>query len=52
MHVKVLVFASAAWQHAVHSLAIDPTTHRVYAPEQDENGRAVARMVVYDAINH
>lgn len=39
-------------QHAVHSLAIDTTTHRVYAPEQEENGKAVARMVVYDAINH
>ena len=38
-------------QHAVHSLAIDPATHRVYAPEQEEDGKAVARMVVYDAIN-
>jgi len=39
-------------QYAVHSLAIDPVTHRVYAPEQEEDGKAVARMVVYDAINH
>ena len=38
-------------QHAVHSLAIDPTTHRVYAPEQEDDGKAVARMVVYDAIH-
>ena len=38
-------------QHSVHSLAIDPATHRVYAPEQEEDGKAVARMVVYDAIN-
>ena len=37
-------------QHAVHSLAIDPATHRVYAPEQEEDGKAVARMVVYEAI--
>jgi DNA-binding beta-propeller fold protein YncE len=39
-------------QHAVHSLAIDAATHRVYAPEQEEDGKAVARMVVYEAINH
>jgi len=39
-------------QHAVHSLAIDPVTHRVYAPEQEEDGKAVARMVVYEAVNH
>jgi DNA-binding beta-propeller fold protein YncE len=39
-------------QHAVHSVAIDPATHRVYAPEQEEDGKAVARMVVYEAVNH
>jgi DNA-binding beta-propeller fold protein YncE len=39
-------------QHAVHSLAIDPVTHRVYAPEQEEDGKAVARMIVYEAVNH
>jgi len=33
----------------VHSLAVDPTTHRIYAPEQQEHGRPVARMVVYEA---
>lgn len=38
-------------QHGVHSLAIGPSTHRVYAPHQEEDGKAVARMVVYDAIN-
>lgn len=37
-------------QHAVHSLAVDPKTHRVYAPEQEENGKPVARMVVYEAV--
>jgi len=37
-------------QHAVHSLAVDPETHRVYTPEQEENGKPVARMVVYDAV--
>ena len=37
-------------QHAVHSLAVDPKTHRVYTPEQEEDGKPVARMVVYEAI--
>ena len=36
--------------HAVHSLAVDLETHRVYAPEQEENGKPVAKMVVYEAI--
>jgi len=34
----------------VHSLAVDSTTHRVYAPEQQEKGEPVARMIVYEAI--
>ena len=34
----------------VHSLAVDAETHRVYAPEQEEGGRPVSRMVVYDAV--
>jgi DNA-binding beta-propeller fold protein YncE len=34
----------------VHSLAVDPETHRVYAPEQEENGQPVARMIVYEPI--
>jgi DNA-binding beta-propeller fold protein YncE len=37
-------------QHAVHSLAVDLETHRVYTPEQEEDGRPVARMVVYEAV--
>ena len=37
-------------QKRVHSLALDPKAHRVYTPEQDENGTPVARMVVYDAV--
>lgn len=35
----------------VHSLAVDFTTHRVYAPEQEAAGKPVARMGVYDAIS-
>lgn len=37
-------------QKMVHSLAVDTATHRVYAPEQQENGRPVARMIVYEAV--
>jgi len=37
-------------QKLVHSLAVDRATHRVYAPEQQDNGRPVARMIVYEAI--
>jgi DNA-binding beta-propeller fold protein YncE len=37
-------------QHAVHSLAIDSETHRVYTPEQEEDGKPVARMIVYEAV--
>jgi hypothetical protein len=37
-------------QHAVHTLAVDVETHRVYTPEQEEDGKPVARMVVYDAV--
>ena len=39
-------------EHAVHSLAVDPETHRVYTPEQEEGGKAVSRMVAYDAVEH
>jgi DNA-binding beta-propeller fold protein YncE len=37
-------------QKKVHSLAVDTETHRVYAPEQEENGKPVAKMVVYEAV--
>ena len=33
------------------ALAVDPATHRVYAPEQEEDGKPVARMVIYEAAN-
>jgi DNA-binding beta-propeller fold protein YncE len=38
-------------QKLVHSLAVDPRTHRVYAPEQEEDGQPVARIVVYEPRN-
>jgi DNA-binding beta-propeller fold protein YncE len=37
-------------QGLVHSLAVDAATHRVYAPEQEEDGRPVARMIIYEAV--
>ena len=39
-----------AVQKMVHSLAVDTATHRVYAPEQQENGQSVAKIIVFDAI--
>ena len=38
--------------YAVHSLAVDPETHRVYTPEQEEDGKPIARMAVYEAVMH
>jgi hypothetical protein len=35
-------------QKLVHSLAVDTATHRIYAPEQEEDGTPVARMIVYE----
>ncbi len=37
-------------QKKVHSLAVDPETHRVYVPEQEEAGAPASRLLVYEAI--
>jgi DNA-binding beta-propeller fold protein YncE len=37
-------------QHAVHTLAVDLETHRVYTPQPEADGKPVARMVVYEAV--
>jgi hypothetical protein len=37
-------------QKKVHSLAIDTATHRIYAPEQEEDGKPVAKMAIYEAV--
>src|SRR6266403_4016855 len=37
-------------QHAVHTVAVDLETHKLYTPEQEEDGKPVARMVVYEAV--
>src|SRR5467141_1747195 len=39
-------------QHAVHKVAVDLKTHRLYTPEQEEDGKPVARMVVYEAVTN
>ncbi|HEV2989795.1 MAG TPA: YncE family protein, partial [Candidatus Angelobacter sp.] len=37
-------------QKKIHSLAIDLNNHRVYAPEQEENGAPAAKIVIFDAV--
>jgi DNA-binding beta-propeller fold protein YncE len=37
-------------QRKVHSLPVDPETHKVYAPEELEDGKPVSRMIIYDAV--
>lgn len=37
-------------QKLVHSLAVDTATHRIYAPEEEENGHPVARIIVYEPV--
>jgi hypothetical protein len=37
-------------QKKVHSLAIDPNNHRIYAPEQEENGAPAARIAVFEVV--
>jgi len=37
-------------QRAVHTVAVDLKTHMLYTPEQEEDGKPVARMVVYEAL--
>ncbi len=40
-----------AVQKKVHSLAIDLSNHRVYVPEQEENGAPAAKIVVFEAVH-
>ncbi|MGC2743943.1 MAG: hypothetical protein WA672_12195 [Candidatus Angelobacter sp.] len=37
-------------QKKVHSLAIDLNNHRVYVPEQEENGAAAAKIEIFEAV--
>jgi YVTN family beta-propeller protein len=34
----------------IHSLAVDPKTHRVYAPAEQEKGRAASKVFVFEAV--
>ena len=34
----------------IHSLAVDPRTHRVYAPAEREKGRPTSKMFVFEAV--
>jgi hypothetical protein len=34
----------------VRTVAVDLKTHKLYTAEQEEYGKRVARMVVYDAV--
>src|SRR5262245_34414052 len=36
----------------IHSLAVDPRTHRVYAPAQQDRGRPASRMFVFEAVTN
>jgi len=36
--------------HAVHTLAVDLLTHRVYTPEQETDGKPASQMTVYEAV--
>jgi len=38
-------------QRKVHSLEVDLRTRRVYAPEEQENGEPVARLLIFDAVD-
>ena len=36
----------------IHSLAVDPRTHRVYAPAEQEKGRPASKMFVFEAVTN
>ena len=44
-----MAFRALVPSHAP-TLAVDLEMHRVYTPEQEENGKPVARIVVYEAV--
>src|SRR5262249_33807230 len=37
-------------ERKIHSLAVDPRTHRVYAPAEEEAGRPASKMFVFEAV--
>jgi YVTN family beta-propeller protein len=36
----------------IHSLAVDPRTHRVYAPAEQDKGRPASKMFVFEAVTN
>jgi len=36
----------------IHSLAVDPRTHRVYAPAEQEKGGPASKMFVFEAVTN
>jgi len=36
----------------IHSLVVDPRTHRVYAPAEQVNGRPASKMFVFEAVSN
>ena len=36
----------------IHSLVVDPRTHRVYAPAEHAGGRPASKMFVFEAVTH
>jgi len=48
MHFKKL--PDVPVEPKIHSLAVDPRTHRVYAPAEQEKGRPASKMFVFEAV--
>jgi YVTN family beta-propeller protein len=47
-HVRKL--ADIPVEKKVHCLAVHMNTHKIYVPEQEENGRPAARIAIFDAV--
>ena len=37
-------------QAKVHSLAVNFESHKIYVPEQEEDGKPVSKLIIYDAV--
>ena len=48
-HVRKL--ADVPVEPRIHSLAVDPRSHRVYAPAEQEGGRPASKMFVFEAVS-
>ena len=36
----------------IHSLAVDPRTHRLYTPAEQDKGRPASKMFVFEAVTN